>query len=72
MTQGNEAEAISHLEENQDDAFTLQALLQAYVKTGALNPAQDVLRKLMATNTVTIDQAAVVLPVREHMAQTQH
>ncbi|HZT35688.1 MAG TPA: tetratricopeptide repeat protein, partial [Nitrososphaera sp.] len=44
LAEGKASDAIAHLEEDQGDAFTLKMLAEAYVKTGALDQAQDTLK----------------------------
>src|SRR5207237_6310348 len=68
MQQGKYAEAISHLQEDHDDAFSMKLLADAYVRMGATSEAEAESKLLHSVSTPTIDQALVVLPGRERLA----
>jgi tetratricopeptide (TPR) repeat protein len=57
-------EAISHLEEDKDNPYSLELLAQAYSLSGASGKRHDVEVKLRATNAPTMEQALVVPAVR--------
>ena len=57
-------EAISHLEDDQDNPFTLQLLVQAYYQTLQTEKLHEVEAKLRGTNVPTMEQALVVPAVR--------
>ena len=62
------AEAVEHLEEDHDNAFSMKMLAEAYTRTGATAEAHDVMKKLTATNIPTIEQALIVVPARQKVA----
>jgi tetratricopeptide (TPR) repeat protein len=64
MDQKKYDEAISHLEEDQDNPFTMELLAQAYYQTNQPDKYHDVEVKLRGTNVPTIEQAVVVPAVR--------
>jgi len=57
-------EAIAHLEEDQDNPFTLELLVQAYYQTMQTEKLHEVEAKLRGTNVPTMEQALVVPAAR--------
>jgi tetratricopeptide (TPR) repeat protein len=57
-------EAIEHLEEDQDNPFTLELLVQAYYQTEKLDKLHETEAKLRGTNVPTMEQALVVPAAR--------
>ncbi|MHB8217509.1 MAG: tetratricopeptide repeat protein [Candidatus Sulfotelmatobacter sp.] len=57
-------EAISFLEEDQDNPFTMQLLVQAYYQTNQSDKLHEIEAKLRGTNVATMEQAVVVPAVR--------
>jgi tetratricopeptide (TPR) repeat protein len=57
-------EAIGHLEEDEDNPYSLELLSRAYAASGASEKRHEVEVKLRATNAPTIEQALVVPAVR--------
>ena len=57
-------EAIAHLEEDEDNPYSLELLSSAYSITGAADKRHEVEVKLRATNAPTMEQALVVPAVR--------
>ncbi len=57
-------DAISQLQEDNDDPYSLQLLSQAYTQTGAADDVHTVEAKLRSINIPTIEQAVVVVPAR--------
>jgi tetratricopeptide (TPR) repeat protein len=68
--QGKFEEAIPHLEEDQDDPFSLQILSKAYDEAGASDKMHQVEAKLRGTNVPTIEQALVVPAARSRKPST--
>jgi len=64
MSQQKTEEAISHLEEDTDNPYSLELLSRAYALTGANDKRHEVEVKLRAMNTPTLEQALVVPAVR--------
>jgi len=64
MEQKKYDEAISHLEEDQDNPFTMELLLQAYYQTNQSDKLHEMEVKLRGTNVATMEQALVVPGVR--------
>jgi tetratricopeptide (TPR) repeat protein len=64
MSKEKTAEAIAHLEEDEDNPYSLELLSQAYSVSGASDKQHDVEVKLRATNAPTMEQALVVTAVR--------
>jgi len=64
MEQKKYEEAISHLEEDQDDPFTMELLVQAYYQTMETDKLHEVEAKLRGTNMPTMEQALVVPAIR--------
>jgi hypothetical protein len=56
--------AIAHLEEDQDNPFTLELLVQAYYKTYQSEKLHEVEVRLRGTNEPTMEQALVVPAAR--------
>ena len=69
MQQGKYADAISHLQEDHDNAFSMQLLADAYMRSGATSEAEAESKLLRTLNTPTMDQAVVVVPARQRLAQ---
>ncbi len=57
-------DAIAHLEEDQDNPFTLELLVQAYYQTLQTEKLHEVEVKLRGTNVPTMEQALVVPAAR--------
>jgi tetratricopeptide (TPR) repeat protein len=57
-------DAISQLQEDNDDPFSLELLSRAYTRTGSADDVHTIQSKLRSINTPTIEQAVVVVPVR--------
>jgi tetratricopeptide (TPR) repeat protein len=64
MDQKKYPDAIAHLEEDQDNPFTLELLVQAYYQTSQTDKLHDVEARLRGTNVPTMEQALVVPAVR--------
>jgi tetratricopeptide (TPR) repeat protein len=64
MGQQKIPEAIAHLEEDEDNPYSLELLSQAYSITHASGKKHEVEVKLRATNMPTMEQAMVVPAVR--------
>jgi tetratricopeptide (TPR) repeat protein len=64
MGQKKYEDAISHLEEDQDNPFTMELLLQAYYQTMQTEKLHDMEARLRGTNVPTIEQALVVPAIR--------
>jgi hypothetical protein len=58
------AEAISCLEEDQDNPFTMELLVQAYYQTNQADKLAQAEAKLRGTNVPTMEQALVVPAAR--------
>jgi tetratricopeptide (TPR) repeat protein len=69
MQQGKYADAIPHLQEDHGNAFSMKLLADAYVRTGATAEAETESKLLRSLYTPTMDQAVIVLPNAEHLAQ---
>jgi tetratricopeptide (TPR) repeat protein len=69
MDQKKYEEAIAHLEEDQDNPFTMELLVQAYYQTLQTEKLHAIEAKLRGTNLPTMEQALVVPAVR---AQRPH
>jgi len=59
-------EAIAHLEEDQDNPFTLELLVQAYYQTSQPDKLHEAEVRLRGTNVPTMEQALVVPAARAH------
>jgi tetratricopeptide (TPR) repeat protein len=57
-------EAIAHLEEDQDNPFTMELLVQAYYQTYQPDKVHEMEVKLRGTNVPTMEQALVVPAAR--------
>ena len=57
-------DAIAHLEEDQDNPFTMELLVQAYYQTMQTEKLHEAEAKLRGTNVPTMEQALVVPAVR--------
>jgi Tfp pilus assembly protein PilF len=57
-------EAVVHLEEDQDNPFTLELLVQAYYQTEQTDKLHEAEAKLRGTNVPTMEQALVVPAAR--------
>jgi tetratricopeptide (TPR) repeat protein len=57
-------EAVAHLEEDRDNPFTMELLVQAYYQTSQVDKLHEIEGKLRATNVPTMEQALVVPEVR--------
>ena len=57
-------DAIAHLEEDQDNPFTLELLVQAYYQTAQTDKLHEAEARLRGTNVPTIEQALVVPAAR--------
>jgi tetratricopeptide (TPR) repeat protein len=64
MSQQKIPEAIVHLEEDEDNPYSLELLSRAYSTTGAADKKHEVEVKLRSTNLPTIEQALVVPGIR--------
>jgi len=64
MEQKKYEEAVTHLEEDQDNPFTMQLLVQAYYQTMQTDKLHEMEAKLRGTNVPTMEQALVVPAVR--------
>src|SRR5579864_4521942 len=60
MDQKKYGEAIERLEEDQDNPFTMELLVQAYYQMGATDQLHQMEARLRATNVPTMEQALVV------------
>jgi tetratricopeptide (TPR) repeat protein len=64
MDQKKYQPAIAHLEEDQDNPFTMELLVQAYYQAGETDKLHEMEAKLRGTNVPTMEQALVVPAVR--------
>jgi tetratricopeptide (TPR) repeat protein len=64
MNQKKCEEAIAHLEEDQDNPFTMELLVQAYYQTTQTEKLHEVEAKLRGFNMPTMEQALVVPEIR--------
>jgi tetratricopeptide (TPR) repeat protein len=64
MDQKKYQEAIAHLEEDEDNPFSLELLVQAYYQDLQTDKLHEVEAKLRGTNVPTIEQALVVPAIR--------
>jgi tetratricopeptide (TPR) repeat protein len=64
MDQKKYEEAIAHLEEDQDNPFTMELLVQAYYQTMQTDKLHELEAKLRGTNVPTMEQALVVPAAR--------
>jgi tetratricopeptide (TPR) repeat protein len=64
MDQKKYEDAVAHLEEDQDNPFTMELLARAYYQTNQPDKLHEVEAKLRGTNVPTMEQALVVLAAR--------
>lgn len=64
MDQKKYKDAIAHLEEDQDNPFTMELLVQAYYQTTQTDKLHEAEGKLRGTNVPTMEQALVVPAAR--------
>jgi tetratricopeptide (TPR) repeat protein len=64
MGQKKFVDAISHLEEDKDNPYTMELLVQAYYETSQTDKLHEIEAKLRGTNVPTMEQALVVPAVR--------
>ena len=64
MDQKKYEDAISNLEEDRNNPFTMELLVQAYYETSQVDKLHEIEAKLRATNVPTMEQALVVPAVR--------
>jgi tetratricopeptide (TPR) repeat protein len=64
MDQKKYDEAVAHLEEDQDNPFSMELLVQAYYQIGATDKLHEMEAKLRGTNVPTMEQALVVPAIR--------
>jgi hypothetical protein len=64
MDQKKYDDAIPHLEEDEDNPFTLELLVQAYYQTNQPDKLHEVEVRLRGTNMPTMEQALVVPAAR--------
>jgi tetratricopeptide (TPR) repeat protein len=64
MDQKNYEDAIAHLEEDQDNPFTMELLVQAYYQTMQTEKLHEAEVRLRGTNMPTMEQAIVVPAAR--------
>jgi predicted Zn-dependent protease len=69
MDQKKFDEAISFLEEDQENPFTMQLLVQAYYQTNQTDKLHEIEAKLRGTNVATMEQAVVVPAMRSQPPQ---
>ncbi len=64
MDQKKYPEAVAHLEEDQDNPFTMELLVQAYYQNGETDKLHEMEAKLRGHNMPTMEQALVVPAAR--------
>jgi len=64
MDQKKYEDAIAHLEEDQDNPFTMELLARAYYQTNQHDKLHEIEAKLRGTNVPTMEQAMVVPAAR--------
>jgi tetratricopeptide (TPR) repeat protein len=64
MDQKKYEDAIAHLEEDQDNPFTMELLVQAYYQTEKVDKLHEAEARLRGTNVPTMEQALVVPAAR--------
>jgi tetratricopeptide (TPR) repeat protein len=69
MDQKKFEEAIAHLEEDSENPFSMELLVQGYYETDQSEKLHDMEAKLRGTNVPTIEQALVVPAVRAKRPQ---
>ncbi|HEY6967921.1 MAG TPA: tetratricopeptide repeat protein [Candidatus Angelobacter sp.] len=74
LAQGKYEDAISQLEEDTRNPFSMRGLTMAFEKTGAKEKAERMTARLATFNEPLIEQAVVVLPFRTShtLAQLKH
>jgi tetratricopeptide (TPR) repeat protein len=65
LAQAKYEDAIARLEEDEDNPFSMQRLVQAHQKNGNKQAAERIAQKLAKYNEPLIEQAVVVLPFRK-------
>jgi hypothetical protein len=63
------SDAIAYLEEDQDNPFTMELLVQAYYQTNQSDKLHEAEAKLRGTNVPTMEQAVVVPGARMRRPQ---
>jgi tetratricopeptide (TPR) repeat protein len=69
MDQKKFDEAITYLEEDQDNPFTMELLVQAYYQTNLSDKLHQIEARLRGTNVPTMEQAVVVPAIRSQRPQ---
>jgi len=69
MDQKKYQDAIAHLEEDQDNPFTMELLVQAYYQAGQSDKLHEMEARLRGTNVPTMEQAVVVPAARARRPQ---
>jgi tetratricopeptide (TPR) repeat protein len=64
MDQKKYQDAIAHLEEDRDNPFTMELLVQAYYQTAQTDKLHEAEAQLRGTNVPTMEQALVVPAIR--------
>jgi len=64
MDQKKYDDAVAHLEEDEDNPFTMELLVQAYYQTMQTDKLHEMEAKLRGTNLPTMEQALVVPEIR--------
>jgi hypothetical protein len=64
MDQKKYEQAIAHLEEDQDNPFSMELLVQAYYQTSQPEKLHEIEVKLRGNNLPTMEQALVVPAAR--------
>jgi tetratricopeptide (TPR) repeat protein len=64
MAQKKFVDAITHLEEDRDNPYTMELLVQAYYETSQTDKLHEMEAKLRGTNVPTMEQALVVPAAR--------
>jgi tetratricopeptide (TPR) repeat protein len=64
MDQKKYQDAVAHLEEDQENPFTMELLVQAYYQNGQTDKLHEMESKLRGTNQPTMEQALVVPAAR--------
>jgi len=64
MDQKKYDEAVAHLEEDQENPFSMELLVQAYYEEGQTDKLHEMEAKLRGTNVPTMEQALVVPAIR--------
>jgi tetratricopeptide (TPR) repeat protein len=69
MGQKKYTDAITYLEEDQNNPFTLELLVQAYYQTNQPEKLHEIEDRLRGVNVPTMEQALVVPAARQHQPQ---